>query len=312
VRLVYELPVDALQRALQDRPDADLEQVLAGAIDVVRARVHPRCRVSRRAATGFVVDVPAALTDELGSVRRRIGMIGSLEMHIVASDDYAADGVRFDLRQERTRLEQWLDDGGRERVRTDPLAIDAFAAGDARNLRWVPRRIRPDRARPDRWGVSYATLPALQAATVTAYDEAEWNDGKVPPALAQRDDVFLVEFVAINLHAGSFTERDLDPQGIGLAAAKNGGPAVTYSLLDARAKAYSDWSATWIGHCSAIVLNGEVLSAPVFRSRIPGRGIIEGDFTRATANDLVAALRAGELPAPPKLVRQEAMPAAGK
>ena len=49
----------------------------------------------------------------------------------------------------------------------------------------------------------------------------------------------------------------------------------------------------------AIVLGNKVISAPVIREPIlGGTGIISGNFTVRSANDLALLLRAGALPAP--------------
>ena len=54
-----------------------------------------------------------------------------------------------------------------------------------------------------------------------------------------------------------------------------------------------------VGKRFAIVLDGAVISAPVIREPIPGgSGIISGNFTTETAQDLALLLRAGALPAP--------------
>ena len=47
----------------------------------------------------------------------------------------------------------------------------------------------------------------------------------------------------------------------------------------------------------AIILDGQVYSAPAIRSRISSNGIITGNFTRQQVDDLVAVLNAGSLPA---------------
>lgn len=52
-----------------------------------------------------------------------------------------------------------------------------------------------------------------------------------------------------------------------------------------------------IGKPLAIILDGTLYSAPVIRDRIPGSGIIEGNFTQAEVNELIAIMRAGSLPA---------------
>jgi len=52
-----------------------------------------------------------------------------------------------------------------------------------------------------------------------------------------------------------------------------------------------------IGKPLAIILDGTLYSAPVIRDRIPGSGIIEGNFTQDEVNELIAIMRAGSLPA---------------
>jgi len=53
----------------------------------------------------------------------------------------------------------------------------------------------------------------------------------------------------------------------------------------------------------AIVLDGQVQSAPVIKSRIPdGHAVIEGNFTMEEAKNLAIVLRAGALPAPVNII----------
>jgi protein-export membrane protein SecD/preprotein translocase SecF subunit len=52
-----------------------------------------------------------------------------------------------------------------------------------------------------------------------------------------------------------------------------------------------------IGKPLAIILDGTLYSAPVIRDRIPGQGIIEGNFKQDEVNELIAIMRAGSLPA---------------
>jgi protein-export membrane protein SecD len=58
----------------------------------------------------------------------------------------------------------------------------------------------------------------------------------------------------------------------------------------------------------AIVLDGKVITAPVIRSAIlGGRGIIEGNFTIESANELAVLLRAGALPAPLEVIEERSV-----
>ena len=61
---------------------------------------------------------------------------------------------------------------------------------------------------------------------------------------------------------------------------QNGRPAVNFRFNPAGARKFGDYTAENIGSPFAIVLDDEVISAPVIQSHIPGgSGIITGNFT---------------------------------
>jgi preprotein translocase subunit SecD len=72
---------------------------------------------------------------------------------------------------------------------------------------------------------------------------------------------------------------------------------ITFNLKPAGAQKFGDWTGKNIGKYLAIVLNGEVKSAPVIRGQIFDTGEIEGKFTKTTAEDLALTLKSGALPA---------------
>ncbi len=72
---------------------------------------------------------------------------------------------------------------------------------------------------------------------------------------------------------------------------------ITFNLKPAGAAKFGDWTSRNIGKYLAIVLNGEVKSAPVIRGVISDSGEIEGRFTKTSAEDLALTLKSGSLPA---------------
>ena len=79
---------------------------------------------------------------------------------------------------------------------------------------------------------------------------------------------------------------------------QNGQPAVNFRFNSSGARKFGDYTAENVGSLFAIVLDGEVISAPVIRQHIPGgTGIISGNFTVQESSDLAVLLRAGALPA---------------
>ena len=79
---------------------------------------------------------------------------------------------------------------------------------------------------------------------------------------------------------------------------QNGRPAVNFRFNPTGARKFGDYTAANIGNPFAIVLDEEVISAPVIQSHIPGgSGIITGNFNVEESTQLAVLLRAGALPA---------------
>ena len=79
---------------------------------------------------------------------------------------------------------------------------------------------------------------------------------------------------------------------------QNGRPAVNFRFNPTGARKFGDYTAANIGNPFAIVLDDEVISAPVIQSHIPGgSGIITGSFSVEESTQLAVLLRAGALPA---------------
>ena len=76
-------------------------------------------------------------------------------------------------------------------------------------------------------------------------------------------------------------------------------PIVTFRFDTSGARRFATATQQNVGRPFAIVLDNEVISAPVIREPIlGGSGQISGDFTVEQVNDLAILLRAGALPAP--------------
>ena len=80
---------------------------------------------------------------------------------------------------------------------------------------------------------------------------------------------------------------------------QSGEAVVSFRLNGQGARRFCDVSTDNVGKRFAIVLDNEIISAPVLREPIcGGSGQISGGFDVQTANDLALLLRAGALPAP--------------
>jgi SecDF, P1 head subdomain len=313
VRLVYDVPIDPLQRALRARPERNVQQALADVVTTVQGRLGDAVKVARAGITGFTVDVPVAQAAHVEQFRRRVEHLGLLEMRAVATDD-ARGPTKFKMDDEKARLQRWLDAGGKALVLADWRTIERFNSTPADQggpaasgkLAWYPRIVTLRPSDESAWNYAFSKVANDLLPSVALFADTDWNGGVVPPTADRKKG--LLELVAIDVSEVHFTGDDLDARRIKVQHGRDGAPAIGYQLKAEKAGDYGDWSEKYVARHSAIILNGCVMSAPVFRSRIPAQGIIEGDFKPAEAEDLVAVLKTRPLPVVPVLVRQEQLP----
>jgi len=104
-------------------------------------------------------------------------------------------------------------------------------------------------------------------------------------------------YYVVNKVAG-VSGRDLKTAGV--SRDENGRPAVSFDLNAAGAEKFGRLTEENIHKLLAIVLDGQVVSAPSINSRISDRGQITGGgagFSQDEAHDLVLVLKSGALPA---------------
>ena len=85
-------------------------------------------------------------------------------------------------------------------------------------------------------------------------------------------------------------------------------PVVNFRLNTSGARAFAEVTQANVGRPFAIILDDEVISAPVIREPIiGGSGQISGSFSVQSANDLAILLRAGSLPAKLVIVEERSV-----
>ena len=86
---------------------------------------------------------------------------------------------------------------------------------------------------------------------------------------------------------------------------QNNTPVVTFRFDGRCAGIFAELTSQNTGRRFAIVLDGEIISAPTIRSAIiGGAGIIEGGFSAQSASELAVLLNAGALPAPLNFIEE--------
>jgi len=84
-----------------------------------------------------------------------------------------------------------------------------------------------------------------------------------------------------------------------------GYPAVGFEIKPERIEDFADFTGENVNRRMAIVLNGEVRSAPTLNTKLVGGGIIEGKFKDEEVKSLITVLRSGSLKLKPTLEHDE-------
>jgi preprotein translocase subunit SecD len=134
-------------------------------------------------------------------------------------------------------------------------------------------------------------------------DPTEAQQGRVPPGsmIVSGDD--RAPFYVVRRRALVTGEQLLDAQGT--FDQQSARPVVSFRFNAKGAKAFGEATTQNVGKPFAIILDNKVISAPTINGPITGgSGIITGNFTVESANNLAILLRAGALPAPLKVQEQ--------
>ena len=141
-----------------------------------------------------------------------------------------------------------------------------------------------------------------------AGEKIEGYELKIMKTRDDKEESLLVETDAVltgDMLVDAKTE--FSQQGFGL-------PYVSLEFNDKGADLFSQITGSNVNKRLAVVLDGEINTAPVIRERIPsGRAQITGNFSVQEANDIALVLRAGALPAPVTIIEERSVgPSLGK
>ncbi|MDK3074131.1 protein translocase subunit SecD [Sedimentitalea sp. JM2-8] len=283
---VYESRMQAMWPEIRDalRPERDT---------VGTIRLQPSDPQEIRIRIGTPEGMPRALEVVRGLARpiQTLTGVGSTDIEVRGEDDVIvvtlseAEKLATDDRTVRQSLEiirRRIDEVGTreptiQRQGEDRILIQVPGIGSASELKEI-----------------IGTTAQLTFHPVVGRgSDGDANPGvgnKIVPALDEQGVFYTLE--AAPVVTG---EELVDAQP---AFDQNGRPAVNFRFNTSGARKFGDYTAENIGSPFAIVLDDEVISAPVIQSHIPGgSGIITGNFTVEESTNLAVLLRAGALPA---------------
>jgi len=125
---------------------------------------------------------------------------------------------------------------------------------------------------------------------VVSPDEAPGLGNEILPSVNEGEGYYIVRSAAV-VGGDQLTDAQTDFD-------QNGNPAVSFRFNPTGARLFGAHTSANVGELFAIVLDGEVISAPRIQSAIlGGSGIITGRFSIEESTQLAILLRAGALPA---------------
>ncbi|SFP50245.1 protein translocase subunit SecD [Tranquillimonas alkanivorans] len=254
----------------QDAPAGELRirvsrpEGMARALEVVRGLASPVTSLSGVGATDIVV---AGQGDEI--------IVQLSEAEQQATDDRT-------IRQSLEIIRRRVDEAGTreptiQRQGADRILIQVPGIGSAQELKDLIGTTAQLTFHPvlGRTGDADADVPPRAQLLPSMTEEGTYYTVEESPVVTGEDLV------------------DAQP-----AFDQNGQPAVNFRFNPSGARKFGDYTAENIGSPFAIVLDEEVISAPVIRDHIPGgSGIITGNFSVEESTQLAVLLRAGALPA---------------
>ena len=251
-------------------------------VDQVRVRISEPEGMSRALQLVRELAQPIATIDGFGGTDIEVRAEGDSVVITLSDEEKAASDDRT-VRQALEIVRRRIDEVGTreptiQRQGTNRILIQVPGIGSAAELK-------------DIIGTTAQLTFNPVVRSTTSADDTPGVGNKTVPSLDEPGTFYVVE--AAPVVTG---EELVDAQP---AFDQNGRPAVNFRFNPSGARKFGDYTLENIGQPFAIVLDDEVISAPVIQSHIPGgSGIITGDFDVVESTNLAVLLRAGALPAP--------------
>lgn len=188
---------------------------------------------------------------------------------LAAAQDEDIRRTGTDLLSAEQKLRDWLRKPENAKAPIDLYnAVPQEAGGPPRGLEWYPYKI---------------------------------EQGEAVPAMADR------RFLLVKLPSKEETFTGSDLLRVGPGQDKAGYPAIEFTMndVDGSARRFGNFTEKLVDKQLAIVMNDEIITAPVINSPLYSNAIIEGRFGLAERDAMVTVLRSGSLKIKPKLEASE-------
>ncbi|NJO36575.1 MAG: protein translocase subunit SecD [Rhizobiales bacterium] len=287
--------------------DAVVEERMEAVADDIRRLLRPE-GIKYRGVGARGDTTTFALVDD-GQVPRTLEILKELNTNLITPDFEITEG-----------------EGGRIDIRlTEAAATQLQNSAVQQSLEIVRRRI-------DEVGTREPTIQRQGAARILVQVPGEKNPDAIKRLLGQTAklnfhlvdlDTGVAQALSGNLPAGSMLLPTEDGEGADQVVVRKrvevsgenlvnaqptyqqNQPVVSFTFDNVGARKFGNVTREHVNELLAIVLDGKVISSPRINEPIlGGNGVISGNFTVESANELAILLRAGALPAPLAVVEE--------
>ncbi len=290
-----------------------LENVVERAAADLRAKLQQKgigAQVTRRGSTGLLVQLPSSQV--LDEARKVIGEFPTFNTKGVEAAPTGGPGIELTLTDhEAARLRDFAVRQGVETIRN---RVDQFGVAEPTIQRQGENRILvqlPGVQDPTRAKALIGKTAVLEFKLLDEQADVEKALREAPPP---GDEILYGRHVdrqnKTETKVPYLVKKPVLLTGDLLKTAEvrisdSGEPYVSVEFNTTGTRVFGDLTEKNVGRRLAIVLDGNVHSAPVIRERIPsGQAQITGGFTAEEARDLAIVLRAGALPAPVQILEE--------
>ena len=131
-----------------------------------------------------------------------------------------------------------------------------------------------------------------------------WNTGSSPVALGSAFDP--AQFTQYNPgNKPEFTGKDLDPNQVYVSQDQAGRPQISFAMKGDAVGAFGTFTGKNVGNYLTVTLDKVVIESAVIQSAITGPGVITGNFTTQSAQQVVTVLKYGALPIALKIASEQ-------
>jgi preprotein translocase subunit SecD len=282
---------------LEELARAELRQAGGGRIDWTDMGL-------RGGVVSFTVRDPADVDRAVETVRRLSRPVGQLSGQRDI-DVRVVDGTRVELRPTEAGLAAETDAAMGQAVEVIRRRIDELGTREPTIIRQGDTRIIvqvPGLQDPEALKALLGKTARLEFKLVDVEaDPARAAEGRAPPGSQVLPNADGGGFLVVKRRAIITGDQLVDAQ----PSFQDGIPVVSFRFDSAGGRRFGKATQENVGRPFAIVLDNQVISAPRINEPIlGGAGIIQGNFTTESANELAILLRSGKLPIELRVVEE--------